>query len=340
MLALFTEEQQMLAQVANDLAASIGVANPSDLDSAVGDRGWDQIRSVGLLGLRQREHGEPAASGVELAIAAEALATRLVPQPYLGAVVLPGELLALAGAPADRQCELAEGTARGCVLLRSDLGDLASSPFDDAVAWDCAGASFALGVDVRSGRVTSHAVTALDPLAAADLTRTTAEVSIEPGEEVGEISAAGLDRWYALALVVVSADILGAMRGGLDGVVAYTKERVQFGVPVGSFQAVQHLCADALVKVEGAASTVKYAAWAVDEIDPAEALLAARTAKAYTADVARDVGETVMQVYGGIGQTWEHIAHFHLRRQMLSAQVLGGGSAQLAAIADARLGPA
>jgi alkylation response protein AidB-like acyl-CoA dehydrogenase len=128
------------------------------------------------------------------------------------------------------------------------------------------------------------------------------------------------------------------MRGGVDGVVAYTKERVEFGVPVASFQAVQHLCADALVKVEGAASTVKYAAWAVDELHPTEALLAARTAKAYAADVARDVGEIVLQVYGGVGQTWEHIAHFFLRRMMLSSHVLGDASVQLECIADARLG--
>ena len=340
MLALFTQEQQMLARVVTDLAASIGLDNPADLDSAVGDRGWSEIESVGLLGLRQREGGAPAASGVEVMIAAEALATRLVPQPFLGAAVLPGELLALAGAPAERQREIADGTARGCVLLRADVGALAPPPFDDAVAWDCAGAQFALGVDVSARAVSSHRVTSLVPLEGADLTRTVAGISVGPAEDVWEISAADLDRWHALALVAISADIVGAMRGGLGGVVEYSKERVQFGVPVGSFQAVQHLCADALVMVEGAASTVKYAAWAVDELEPNDALLAARTAKAYTANVARNVGETVMQVYGGIGQTWEHVAHYFLRRQMETAQVLGDGSAQLVSIADARLGVA
>jgi alkylation response protein AidB-like acyl-CoA dehydrogenase len=128
------------------------------------------------------------------------------------------------------------------------------------------------------------------------------------------------------------------MRGALDGVVQYAKQRVQFGVPIGSFQAVQHMCAEALVKVEGAASATKYAAWAVDELDPAAALLAARTAKAYAGAVARDVPETVMQVYGGIGQTWESIAHFYLRRTLLDRQVLGDEQAQLAHLADSRLG--
>jgi alkylation response protein AidB-like acyl-CoA dehydrogenase len=128
------------------------------------------------------------------------------------------------------------------------------------------------------------------------------------------------------------------MRQGLTDVVEYAKQRYQYGVPVGSFQAVQHLCAEALVAVEGADSTVKYAAWAVDELEPADALLAARTAKAYTGITARTVPETIMQVYGGIGQTWEHIAHFVNRRAMLDRQVFGDDDVQLSAIADARLG--
>lgn len=339
MLALFTQEQQMLRQVVADLASKIGLHNPADLESIDLERGWAEIQAMGLLELRQRDgDGTPAASGVEVMIAVEALAARLVPQPYVGAGLLPGELQFLAGAPSERCGAVATGEIRGCVLLQPDLGTLAAPPFDGAVAWDCAGAQFALGVDAESGTVATHPITAFEPLEAADLSRTVARIDVGPAEDVWEISAADLDRWRSLALVVVAADVVGAMRGGLDGVVAYSKDRVQFGVPVGSFQAVQHLCADALVKIEGAASTVKYAAWAVDELDPAEALLAARTAKAYAAEVARDVGETVMQVYGGIGQTWEHIAHFHLRRQMVSSQVLGDGAAQLACIADIRLG--
>jgi Acyl-CoA dehydrogenase, C-terminal domain len=345
-LGLFTREQEMLREVVADLAAGIGVEHPAALASNDLERGWSELRSVGLCALRQRDDdGTPAASGVEVMIAAEALAARLVPQPYLGTVVLPGELLALAGAPPELQAGVADGAVRGCVLLDREVRGLASAPFHDgpaneAVAWDCAGADFALGVDVASGTVTRHPVTSLDALPAADLTRTVAAVGIGPAEDAWELGGPDLDRWHALALTVLAADVVGAMRGGLDGVVAYTKERVQFGVPVGSFQAVQHLCADATVKIEGASSTVKYAAWAVDEVHPTEALLAARTAKAYTADVARDVGEIVLQVYGGVGQTWEHIAHFFLRRMMLSSQVLGDASVQLALIADARLGVA
>ena len=338
MRALLTEEQQMLGGVVSELAHSIGIANPADLESVDRDRGWSEIAQVGLLGLRLRDGGQPGATGVEVMIMAEKLAERLAPQPYLGGAILPGELLALAEAPAPVQGRVADGASRGCVLLRSDLAALAAPPFDGAVAWDCAGADFALGVDVAEGALSLHPVTSFDPVEAADLTRTVAEVVVGPAQETWHLAEEALERWHALALVGLSADTVGAMRGALAGVVAYTKERFQFGVPIGSFQAVQHICADALVMVEGTASTVKYAAWAVDELPSGEALLAARVAKAYSAGVAQEVGEAVMQVYGGMGQTWDNIAHFYLRRQMLSTHVLGDEGAQLEMIARARLG--
>jgi acyl-CoA dehydrogenase-like protein len=339
-LALFTEEQAYLRDVVGDLARKIGIQNRNDLDTADRERGWSEIRSMGLLGLRAREGGRPVASGVEATIAAEALAGRLVPQPYLGVALLPSELLALAGAPADLQTAVSSGEQRACILMATELGAPSAPPHAKAVAWDCEGAELALGIEAASGTVSRHAINTFEPLDAADLTRTVAAVTTGPIQDSWTIAPGDLERWHAFALVVVSADIVGAMRGALAGAVDYTKERVQFGAPVGSFQAVQHLCSDAHVQIEGAASALRYAAWAVDVLDGGEALLAARTAKALAAGAARDVGETVMQVYGGIGQTWEQIAHVFLRRQMLSSQVLGGASAQLRAIADARLGAA
>ncbi|MNG15200.1 Crotonobetainyl-CoA dehydrogenase [compost metagenome] len=119
---------------------------------------------------------------------------------------------------------------------------------------------------------------------------------------------------------------------------AYTKERVQYGALIGSFQAIQHLCAEMLVQAQAAQSITCYAAWAVDQLDADAALLAARTAKAYASSVALPVTEAVMQVYGGIGQTWEHIAHVYTRRALLDARLFGDESHQLQQIADARLG--
>ena len=114
------------------------------------------------------------------------------------------------------------------------------------------------------------------------------------------------------------------MRGALDLATGYAAERKQYGRAVGSFQAVQHLLADALVAMEGARSTTLHAAWAVDALPPADALAAAALAKAWCARAARSVCETSIQVHGGIGNTWECLAHVHLRRALLSIDVLGG----------------
>jgi hypothetical protein len=265
--------------------------------------------------------------------------------PVLGSGILALELLALAGAPDSWVDELVAGKARYAVSLSADLSRPADLPGPGAVAWDSEAVDHLLVLDRAAGGAAllrSAAADRVDELDSIDLTRRTSLVrSFAGAEPAGNpLGPADLDRWLALALTAVSADIVGAVRGALDRVVQYSKERVQFGVPIGSFQAVQHLCAEALVKVEGADSATKYAAWAVDELDPAEALLAARTAKAYAGTVARDVPETVMQVYGGIGQTWESIAHLYLRRSLLDREVLGNEHVQLAAIADSRLGRA
>ena len=343
MLALLTDEQQMFKELATELAAAAGLVNPGDLDTIDQDKAWHDIAAAGLLSLRVRDAGQPMATGVEVMLAVQALASRLVPLPVLGSGMLSLELLSLAGAPAEWIAELADGRARYAVLLSRDLSRLADLSDAGAVAWDSAGADFLLVLDRTGGCVRlarAAAAGRLSWLASIDLTRRTARVgSLAGAEAVGQpIEPASLDRWLALALTLVSADIVGAMRGALDGVVEYSKRREQFGVPIGSFQAVQHMCAESLVKVEAADSATKYAAWAVDELEPAAALLAARTAKAYSGSVARDVPETVMQVYGGIGQTWESIAHFYLRRTLLDRQVLGDDQVQLALIADSRLG--
>jgi alkylation response protein AidB-like acyl-CoA dehydrogenase len=114
------------------------------------------------------------------------------------------------------------------------------------------------------------------------------------------------------------------MRGAVDLATAYARERRQYGAPIGSFQAVQHLLADALVATEGAASTALHAAWAVDALPADDALAAAALAKAYAARAAQQVCETAIQVHGGIGNTWECLAHAHLRRALLSTDLLGG----------------
>ncbi|MEV7011472.1 acyl-CoA dehydrogenase family protein [Streptosporangium sp. NPDC051022] len=347
MHALLSDEQRMLKEVADQIAGSAGLANPSDLATRDRAAAWQALAQAGLLALRVRdEDGRPTGSGVEVAVVAEALGAGLVPVPYLGSAVLATELLVLAGAE-EEAGELADGVSRTGVLLDRQLYGLARLPGGDGrwYGWDVDGAAEALAlVDSPEGpRVARVPLdTGFTQVEGADLTRvlTRRDAPIDPAglRTVGRpLQAADLLRWEALALAAICADTVGVMRAAVTRAVDYAKERVQYGVLIGSFQAVQHLCAEAYVSAEAAASATNYAAWAVDELEPAEALLAARTAKAHVASVARDVTETVMQVFGGIGQTYEHIAHVHTRRALMNRQLLGDEGTQLLRIADVRL---
>ncbi len=146
----------------------------------------------------------------------------------------------------------------------------------------------------------------------------------ESGQQSGPLSADDLATWTALGLALTCADLVGTMRGAIDLTVDYAGSRRQYGRPIGSFQAVQHLLADAFVLMEGSRSAALHAAWAVDALPAAEALAAASMAKAYSTRAARTVCETAIQVHGGIGNTWECLAHVYLRRALLSGDVLGG----------------
>jgi len=147
-----------------------------------------------------------------------------------------------------------------------------------------------------------------------------------------------LDAWAALGLALTSADMVGLMRGVLNISVAYAQERKQYGVPIGTFQAVQHLLAEASCLMEGALSAALYPAWAVDQLGSDEARAAGRVAKAYCARAARTVCETAVQVHGGMGNTWDCMVHVHLRRALLSSQWFGDDGEQLRQIERTRLG--
>jgi alkylation response protein AidB-like acyl-CoA dehydrogenase len=347
-LALLTEEQEMLKQTAVQLASTAALMTPSDLATVDRTKAWAALSDAGFLGLRIRdEQGAPMASGVEVMLVSEAFGASLAPVPYLSGIIA-AELLARSGGPQSWLDELVSGDTRYGLLMSSDLTGLANvEALSSSIAFDVDEASYALAFSGPPGSETVVRVgleSGFEASEAADLTRKltrpdeTAQPVIEPGGR--PLAGQDHDAWLALALVAVSSDVIGVMSSALQKAVDYAKERVQYGVKIGSFQAIQHLCADALVQVEASASVTRYAAWAVDATEPAEALLAARVAKAYSSSVAREVTETVMQVFGGIGQTWEHIAHVHTRRALTGRALFGDESLHLQHIADARLGPA
>jgi hypothetical protein len=296
------------------------------------------------VALRDRsDGGVPAASGVEVLLVAEALGTAVAPVPYAG-VLLAADLLGLAGAH-DWAAEAAEAGTRTTVLLDASLGGLApADDLDGAVAFDADGATYGValrgegdGARVVRVRLGAGAV----PVEPTDLSRTLLRLRDAGGVELEEapqpLRGEDLTRWTCLALVVLCADLAGVMRGTLDRAVEYAKERIQYDAPIGSFQAIQHLLAEMLVRTEATITTARYAAWAVDELDPDEALAAAQTAKAYASVAAREVCEGSMQVFGGIGQTWEHPAHLYTRRAVLGCVVLGDEAHHLDRLADRSL---
>ena len=130
--------------------------------------------------------------------------------------------------------------------------------------------------------------------------------------------------WTALGLATTCADLVGTMRGAVDLAAGYAAERQQYGRPVGSFQAVQHLLADALVATEGVAQRRPPRRLGRRRPPAGRRARRRRRGQGLRARAARTVCETAIQVHGGIGNTWECLAHVHLRRALLSTDVLGG----------------
>lgn len=332
-----TPEQAELRDAARRLTGRLAAATVADLDDetrakrlagAVRDAGWLELRD-------DAGDGAPLAGGVEAAIVASALGERAADVAFAGPL-LARDLARRAGAnPVDG----------AVVAMTPDLDAAAvvdGSTGEPLPAVDADGAEALVvvpdGEHWRLGRVAVEP----RPGAGADLTRRVravpASAPVSPVEGARALTADDVAGWTALGLALTSADLVGVMRGALEVTVAYAAERRQFGVPVGSFQAVQHLLAEAHCLVEGSTSVSLHASWAVDHLDPEEACEAGRVAKAYCARAARTVCETAIQVHGGIGNTWECIAHVYLRRGLLSAQWFGDDGTQLRVLADRRLG--
>jgi alkylation response protein AidB-like acyl-CoA dehydrogenase len=322
-----SEEQLALrdsaAQAVGRLAAQT-VAGLDDreraakLDGAVEASGWRELRVAG-------EGEAPLASAVEVAIVAEELGRSLADVPFLGPT-LAVELRRLTGSP--------EAADRETVALRGDLSNLAQAGDPGLVAIDAQDAASALVALPSADGTSIGSLPVGAPIGSVDLTRhaaalgTTESASGLEGQ-VRLLRPEDLSRWLSLGLATTCADLVGTMRGAIELARVYAQGRQQYGKHIGSFQAVQHMLADAYVAMEGSRSVALHAAWAVDALDPDEALAATSLAKAYCARAARNVCEIGIQVHGGIGNTWECQAHVFLRRSLLSSELFGGVDANL-----------
>jgi alkylation response protein AidB-like acyl-CoA dehydrogenase len=300
--------QEAAQALLDDLAAparvrahlATGALHDEKLWAAMTEQGWlvvEQPESEGGLGL----------TFVEAMVLAEQVGRHVAPAPFHQV------LLALRATRGTPWAERIQDGALACVAWRDRPDQPALVPY--APAADLAVVASAAGVVV-------HELAAIAAEPAMDRTRCVGWLAPDlpvAGEVGGPGEAAELlDR----GATATAAETLGASDRVLAMAVEHAKDRVQFGKPIGSFQAVKHRCADMLVDVEGMRSTVYHAAWSL-AADDAGASVAASTAKVWCADAGRRVMASGLQVHGGIGFTWEHDLHLFLKRAQLDQVTFG-----------------
>jgi alkylation response protein AidB-like acyl-CoA dehydrogenase len=311
-----SDDQQEIKRTARDLLASRSTWERVRTAAEAGrydDALWGELCELGWPGIAvAEEHGGQGLGIVELAALLEELGYACAPVPFLGTVCAA---LAIEHGGTDEQKaawlpRLASGEARGALGAAGELVP------------DAAGADVVVVVDGDGATLGSA-----EPVDAIDPTRRYGRVTAGD-EALGGDVRAGLDR----ALVAVSAELVGVAQRALDMSVEYVKERKQFGVPVGTFQAVQHKAAQMLLDAEGGRSATYHAAWAADA-DPARLPIAAASAKAWTSDAAKSATGAAIQLHGGIGFTWEADVHWLFKRAQLDGSFLGGGGTHRARVA-------
>ncbi len=303
-----TEDQKEIKRVAHELlasrspwakvrtAAEAGTYDPG-LSRELIELGWPGIAVA-------EEHGGQGLGIVELAVLAEELGYACASTPLVPVAAAAAAL-----------------SAGGSDAIRSELlpgivsGELTAGVGTSGIAADVVGADCAVVLDGDEATLVrpsdANAFEAIDP---------TRRYGAFDGEPDGESLAAGAaDR----VRVVLAAEVLGLCQRALDMTLEYVGDRKQFGVPVGSFQAVSHRCAEMLLATESVRSTTLYAAWAADA-DPERLPEAAALAAACAASSGREVTGSAIQAHGGIGFTWEADVHWLFKRAQCSAALLGG----------------
>jgi alkylation response protein AidB-like acyl-CoA dehydrogenase len=350
----FSSEQEMLrSSVRAFLAAKAPVASVrAEYDAPTFDPAvWAGLVELGVVGLLVSEERGGAGMGmVDAAVVLEELGRAVCPAPYLSSAIGAVSL-----ADDELLPRLADGSAIGTVAIFEEGTRYEwRSP---AVRASRSGDGWALdGVKVHVGdaaAATVALVTALDDDCRLGVFATESFVAettatVDGSRKQGRIVLSGsparriassVDAETAVARtldrmgVAAAVDGVGAAQRALELSVEYAKERVQFDKPIGAFQAVQHLCADMLRTVELGRAAGYYACWAIDDASPEEAHRASTLARAFAADAFPQVGGTAIQVFGGIGFTWEHDIHLYYKRLLSVAHTIGTASDHLEELA-------
>ncbi|HEY2318426.1 MAG TPA: acyl-CoA dehydrogenase family protein [Solirubrobacteraceae bacterium] len=312
-----TEDQREIKDVAREmltarspLARVREAAEAGAYDEAL----WREIVELGWPGIAvAEEHGGQGLGAVELAVLLEELGYACAATPFLATAVAAAAIQA--GGTDEQRARWLPGLVSGEVRAGIGRADLVV---------DGHGADVVVLLDDDGARLVSDAEA--EPLQTIDPTRRFAAVRGD-GEPLSPDVA---DR----ARAAIAAEVVGVCQRALEMTLDYVKERKQFGVAVGSFQAVSHRCAQMLLHTESARSTAYYAAWAADA-DPQRLGEAAALAAAAAATGAREVAASAIQAHGGIGFTWEADVHWLYKRGELDRALLGGAHRHHAALARA-----
>jgi alkylation response protein AidB-like acyl-CoA dehydrogenase len=317
--------------------------DPTGLDEQV----WRGLADLGTTGLLvPQDYGGAGMTMVEAGVVAEELGAALHPGPWLSSAVAATRTLTrldVNGTAAKLLTGIADGTTIAAVgFLDSQntsvvaaeqgpdaadvvlRGEIACVP--DAAAADTllVLAEDSIGTALFAVRTDSSGIS-VTPEPGIDRTRKPCRVTLNDtsAHRLATPSSEAVDAVIDDVLIANAADALGAARAVMHLAIEYAKVRKQFGQLIGSFQAIQHLCVDMYETVELARSGVIHALWAADNADADERHLSALRAKAFAGRLAT-VGDTAIQVFGGIGYTWEHDAHLYLKRLLSWSTFLGG----------------
>ena len=352
----FSEEQEQLRQIVNEFMTAKSpeaeVRRLMETESGYDEAVWQQMaEQMGLQGLIiPEEFGGSGYSYVELTVVLEEMGRRLLCAPFFSTVVLAANALIHSGDDAAKAA-LLPGIASGETIAtlafteqngRWDAEGITMPATNEGGTWKLSGSKMYVldgaianvlivaartdaGVSLFSvqGDAAGLTRTALSTM---DQTRKQAKVDFD-GVEATLIGTDGggwdvLSRVLDLAAVALAAEQVGGAQECLEMAVAYAKDRVQFGRPIGSFQAIKHKCADMLLEVESSKSAAYYAAWCAAELND-ELPSVASLAKAYVSEAYFHTTAENIQIHGGIGFTWEHPAHLYFKRAKSSELLFG-----------------
>ncbi|MBW1847792.1 MAG: acyl-CoA/acyl-ACP dehydrogenase [Deltaproteobacteria bacterium] len=325
------------------------------------DEHWDKMSEMDWMAMRiPEEYGGMGMELIDICIVLEEMGRVVVPGPFFSTVLLAGELLIEAGSDQQKKKYLsgiADGKLHGTLALSeqesgSDFGYIQMEAKADGSDFVLNGTKlfvpdahvsdfFVCAARTEAGENPENGITlflldtdtsgvTVSLLPSMDGTRKLSaikfkNVRLSKDSILGDLNKGWgpLRRSIQRAMVGICAECVGGASRVTELSTEYSKERVQYDLPIGSYQAIKHMCADMFVDAESSRSLMYWAAWAQDHADEKEAAIAASVAKSYCTEAFRNVASNGIQVHGGTGFTWENEMHLFLKRAKANEAAFG-----------------